>query len=111
MSKRKDLNLNEFEKILKAQKEMIEKNIETISFELEIIANEDEIDDIEDMAELQIDNTTDQTILRHLKDELAEVESALVRIHNETYGICENTGKEIPLERLKAYPLARTFAE
>lgn len=108
MKKEIDLNLNEFEKILKDQKEKIEQNIDAITTELEIIAREDEIDDIEDMAELQIDNKTDQTILRHLKEELAEIEAALVRIHNKTYGICEKTGKQIPLERLKAYPLART---
>ena len=109
MTERKDLNFSEFEKILKEQKENIEKNIEATRAEIEEIALEDEIDDLEDMAELQTDNTSDQAILHHLQIELAEVEAALGRIHDKSYGICEETGKPIPLERLKAYPLARTF--
>lgn len=110
MTARKDLDFSEFEKILNEQKESIEKNIEATRSEIEAIALEDEIDDVEDMAELQIDNASDQTILHHLQTELAEVEAALQRIHNKSYGICEDTGKHIPLERLKAYPSARTFA-
>ena len=32
--------------------------------------------------------------------------SALVRIENKTYGICRETGKLIPAERLRAVPHA-----
>jgi len=44
-----------------------------------------------------------------LEKRLKEVEAALERIKNGTYGICENCKeKEIPLERLRANPAART---
>ena len=38
---------------------------------------------------------------------LREIEEALQRIEDGTYGICEVTGEEINLERLRAIPTAR----
>lgn len=109
MSVRKDLNLDDFEKILKAEKKRVEENIEAIKTEVEAIAFEDEIDDVVDMAELQIDNMTDQTILHKLEAEIVEIDAALGRIKSGSYGICEKSGKPIPVERLKAIPYARTI--
>jgi RNA polymerase-binding transcription factor DksA len=43
-----------------------------------------------------------------LEHSLGEVEAALERISNETYGTCQNCGEEIPEDRLKAYPAATT---
>lgn len=40
--------------------------------------------------------------------ELARIEKALERMRNGTYGICEVTGKPIPLARLQALPYATT---
>jgi RNA polymerase-binding protein DksA len=37
---------------------------------------------------------------------LAEIERALQRIEDGTYGTCTACGKEIPAERLEAYPWA-----
>jgi DnaK suppressor protein len=41
---------------------------------------------------------------------LAEIDAALERMYQDPdhFGICENTGKEIPLERLDIVPWART---
>lgn len=47
-------------------------------------------------------------ILKELETELVEVKAALKRIEDGKYGICEKTGEQIPLERLEAYPAART---
>lgn len=41
-----------------------------------------------------------------MKTELKKIDEALSRIENGTYGICSNCQKEIPLERLRAYPQA-----
>jgi DnaK suppressor protein len=38
--------------------------------------------------------------------ELSKIAKALEQIKNETYGICEDCGDEIPLARLKAHPFA-----
>lgn len=42
--------------------------------------------------------------------ELAEIDSALERLYKrpEKFGICEDTGKDIPFERLDIIPWART---
>ena len=37
---------------------------------------------------------------------ITHLEAALVRIENKTYGICRETGKLIPKERLRAVPHA-----
>ena len=42
---------------------------------------------------------------------LGEVERALVRIENGTYGICEDTGEPIGLKRLEAQPTATLSIE
>jgi DnaK suppressor protein len=43
--------------------------------------------------------------------ELAQIEKALERINNGTYGICEVMGKPIPLARLQALPYATMCIE
>ena len=40
-----------------------------------------------------------------------ELQAALVRIENKTYGICRETGKLIPAERLRAVPHATLSIE
>lgn len=72
----------------------------------------------EDLGENYEENATEvgmyadnKALEATLENELREVEAALGRMNAGTYGICENSGKEIPLERLRAYPAARTRAE
>ncbi len=48
------------------------------------------------------ENTT-QLAARLMKF-IQNLEAALVRIENKTYGICKTTGKLIPKERLRAVP-------
>lgn len=108
MHTRHDLNLNDFEKILSTEKEKIAKNIDSLKAEVNTLGAEDDIDDAEDMAEIQIDNATDQTLLQRLEREMVEIDAALERIKAGVYGICEKTGHKIPVERLLANPSART---
>ena len=42
---------------------------------------------------------------------IQHLEAALVRIENKTYGICRETGKLIPAERLRAVPHATLSIE
>lgn len=46
-------------------------------------------------------------LARQARQRLDEVESALSRIHDATYGLCEVCGRPIALERLEARPAAR----
>lgn len=55
-------------------------------------------------AELEASNAT------RVSRELAEIDAALERLYDtpEKFGICEDTGEEIPYERLEVIPWART---
>src|SRR5699024_2827274 len=64
-----------------------------------------------DDATKYVDRQT-QIAESNLHDEqLKEVNEALDRIKTGTYGICVDTGKEIPFERLKAIPYAKRTIE
>ena len=54
------------------------------------------------------ERSKDLAILESLEDEMAEIEAALVRLDDGTYGVDEVTGDPIDPERLEAYPTART---
>ncbi len=60
-------------------------------------------------------NTFDRDFVLSLvsseQDALTEIDSAIKRIHDGTYGICETTGKQIPKDRLMAVPFTRHCAE
>ena len=45
--------------------------------------------------------------------ELAEIDAALERLYRtpEQFGVCEDTGRDIPFERLDIIPWARTCAQ
>lgn len=56
----------------------------------------------------EIDEATEyynqQAQVHDLRERLGKIESALIRIEKGTYGICEMTGKQIPLEALEVNP-------
>ena len=53
----------------------------------------------------------DLSILEQVESELDDVEHALQRLEEGTYGICEACGKPIEEERLRAMPAARFCLE
>ena len=62
------------------------------------------------MADLGTDNYEIENILGLMDSErkiLLEINDALKRIEDGTYGICESRGEQIPKQRLKAIPWAR----
>jgi len=50
-------------------------------------------------------------IVSRMQKLVSHLESALVRIENKTYGICRETGKLIPKERLMVVPHATLSVE
>jgi DnaK suppressor protein len=61
-----------------------------------------------DFASETLEREKDLAILEGLELELAEVEAALRRLDEGSYGIDEVTGERIDPERLEAIPEART---
>ena len=51
----------------------------------------------------QLDST-----IAELRQQVAQLDAALDRVADGTYGVCEVCGLPIPLERLEARPAART---
>ncbi len=109
MQKRDDLDLEHFRNLLLQERERLLRELEGVSEETQELADAAEnAGDRADAATLDTENTIDQTQIERLRRELKDVEDALKKIEEGSYGICEKTGKPIPVERLEAYPAART---
>ncbi|HXW85393.1 MAG TPA: TraR/DksA family transcriptional regulator [Candidatus Binataceae bacterium] len=63
----------------------------------------DEMDVARSLSEVE----THASLIEIAQQRLAAIDEALVRVHNGTYGVCENCGEQIPVERLRALPFAR----
>ena len=61
-----------------------------------------------DQASEMFEREKDLAILEALEGDLAEIEAALQRLDDGTYGVDEVTGEPIDPERLDALPTART---
>ena len=66
------------------------------------------VTDPADQASETFEREKDVAILEQLENDLAEIEAALQRLDEGSYGIDEVTGEPIAPERLEAYPIART---
>ena len=63
-----------------------------------------EVGDIADIASEINEEALSSVLTENEIDLLNQIEVALQKIENGTYGICEGTKKKIPLARLKAIP-------
>jgi DnaK suppressor protein len=59
-----------------------------------------------DTATETYDRELDYTLEENSEHVLADIDAALKRIEDGTYGICTNGGEQIPAERLEALPWA-----
>ncbi len=98
--------LHEIEKILQEREKKVKADIEALLNELEEIGTFENVDDIEDLAQLETLNDTDRALLEKMQNELSQIRKALLAIKKGEYGKCED-GREIPFEKLKADPLYR----
>jgi DnaK suppressor protein len=70
-----------------------------------ISASDGVVEPEEEAVDLQ-ETDVEQALLDNERTLLAEVQQALARIENGTYGICSNCGQPIPEKRLEAIPWA-----
>lgn len=63
-----------------------------------------EMGDFADMASEINEETLSSVLTENEIDLLNQIELALSKIEKGTYGVCEGTGKKIPIARLKAIP-------
>ena len=99
---------------LESEQARVEGLIEGLKAELGTSENDD-ISELADYDQHPADTATetferekDLSILEQLENELAELQAALSRVDEGTYGIDEVTGEPIDPARLEALPTART---
>lgn len=59
-----------------------------------------------DMSQSIFDREMDASVGEQIERRLGEIERALEKIEEGTYGVCDDTGEEIPKGRLEAVPEA-----
>lgn len=64
-----------------------------------------------DGGAIEVEMEIDQAMVQNAKELLARVNHALDRMEKGLYGICEVTGKSIPVARLEALPYATTTVD
>lgn len=70
-----------------------------------------DVGDVQDAAATEAAQLTARTLAEHEQARLGDVEAALLRLREGTYGVCEVTDEPIPVARLLAEPTARTTVE
>jgi DnaK suppressor protein len=71
-------------------------------------------DGVKDSADMSVQDVSQETAFRLGEREsqmVADIDQALLRIEEGTYGVCANCGKEIDERRLEAMPTARYDAQ
>jgi len=63
-------------------------------------------DDLGETASITLGREIDYTLGENSQTVLKEIDAALARIEDGTYGTCTNCGKEIAVGRLEAHPWA-----
>ena len=105
--------LKEFKNLLLARKAVLQGDVKTLEDEA-CKKGTDAAGDLSTLPMHLADLGTDSFeqditlgLMENESDELNEIEEALERIKDGSFGLCESCKKKIPKERLKAIPYAR----
>jgi DnaK suppressor protein len=102
----KQSDIKFFKNLLLERKKQVLKNIDSAAKEIRDMDISDARDDA-DFATLNASNFIGQALNVQQSKELFEIEYALGKIENGTYGICEMCEEEISIQRLKIKPHAK----
>jgi DnaK suppressor protein len=78
---------------------------------LEIAAADDGVKDVADQSVKDVSQEIEYRLSERESQLVADIDQALLRIDEGSYGVCARCGKEIPERRLDALPTARYDAE
>ena len=78
---------------------------------LEIAADDDGVKDVADQSVKDVSQEIEYRLSERESQLVADIDQALLRIDEGTYGVCARCGKDIPERRLDALPTARYDAE
>lgn len=108
----KKRDLRELEKKLLEEKALIEKELKELEEDLrhhtqsEISGDDNYEDEYAESGTATFEREKDLSIELSLRDTMGQINQALERIKNDTYGLCQRCQKPIEIERLKAIPYA-----
>jgi RNA polymerase-binding protein DksA len=97
--------LEERERVQKAIANLRDDHPGSLDDEVEEVAATSD-NHLGETASATLGREIDYTLGENSEQVLAEIEAALQRIENGTYGVCRKCGREISAERLEAYPWA-----
>ncbi len=100
------VDIKKFKKALEERKEQIEKNLKNIQEEMNSLRGVD-LNDEADYASISTDRLIEDALTTKQQKELKEIDEALKKIENGTYGICEMCEEAISIERLQVKPQAK----
>jgi len=78
---------------------------------LEFATNDDGVKDVADQSVKDVSQEIEYRLSERASQAVADIDQALLRIDEGSYGVCARCGKEIPERRLDAIPTARYDAE
>ena len=78
---------------------------------LEFAANDDGVKDVADMSVQDVNQEIEYRLSERESQLVADIDQALLRIDEGSYGVCARCGREIPERRHEAVPTARYDAE
>ena len=113
-----DPKFQRYYKLLIELREHVATGLDTHTEQTLKRSSKDDAGDLSSYAQHMADAGTDTfdrdfalSLVSNEQEALAEIEAAIVRIKNGTYGVCELTGKPINKDRLLAVPFARFSVE
>ncbi len=102
-----DEDLKEFKKLLEDKFEKAKSQYLSLKDQLKDITennNDDFAKDITDFSSIQTEVEMLNNMANHQRKYIQDLENALIRINNKSYGICVTTGELIDKKRLMAVP-------
>jgi RNA polymerase-binding protein DksA len=111
-----DAELEEFRQIIEEKLEKAQKEYDSLRNAVNNLDSNDVVDTSPTFKVLEEGASTLSKeemgmLAQRQKKFIQNLQSALVRIQNKTYGVCRETGKLIPKERLRAVPHATLSIE
>lgn len=104
-------------KLLLEERERLTRHSESLRAEADALAADREAGDTQFDDEsgegdtLAVERERDLVLSAQAQQTVAEIDHALAKLEDGTYGICEISGQPIPRDRLKAIPWARERVE
>lgn len=95
-------------KLLRWREEILKDSQETIRT---LQSETQPVSDLNDRASTESDRSLELRTRDRQRKLVSKIDSALLRIENDTYGYCDDTGDPISLSRLEARPVATLSLE